>query len=137
MRGATSVSSIKGRARLKRYLAPSASVQEDATEIQGTSRCDGRRPVTKYAAAATKPQSAPAVPATVKARSTVVSSGHFRRKTALKSARSKPQILRARFFKFGSPGIVPLVRPGVRRVASRGSCSHPVARCRIVPPPDK
>src|SRR5918997_6321789 len=113
-RGATSVSSIKGRARLNRYLVPSASVQESATATQGTSRCEGRRPVSRNAPAARKPQSAPAVPTMVKARITAVSGGHFRRKTALNSARSRSLILCASFFKqsllrdpgFGPPGIL-------------------------------
>ena len=100
MSGATSVSSINGRARLKRYLAPSAHVQESATATQGTSRCDDRKPVKRNAPAARKPQSAPAVPTTVKARITVVSGGHFRRKTALNSVRSRFHILRTKFFKF-------------------------------------
>src|ERR687896_1005341 len=117
MSGATSVSSMKGRARLKRYLAPSASVQESATATQGTSRCEGRKPVKRNAPAARKPQSAPAVPTTVKERITTVSGGHFRRKTTLNSVRSRSCILRTRFFKFacfslegfGPPGIVPLL----------------------------
>src|SRR5918997_6039845 len=72
MRGATSVSSIKGRARLKRYLVPSASVQESATATQGTRRCEGRRPVSRNAPAASVPHRKPAVPMTVKARITPV-----------------------------------------------------------------
>src|ERR671917_1832013 len=85
MSGATSVSSMKGRARLKRYLAPSASVQESATATQGTSRCEGRKPVKRNAPAARVPQRKPAVPTTVKARITAVSGGHLKRKTTMKS----------------------------------------------------
>ncbi len=99
MSGATSVSSMKGLARLKRYLAPSASVQESATATQGTSRCEGRRPVNRNAPAARKPQSVPAVPTMVKARITTVSGVHLMRKTILNSVRSISLIVRARFFK--------------------------------------
>src|SRR3712207_1592906 len=96
--GATSVSSIKGRARLKRYLAPSASVQERATAAQGTRRCEGRRPVKRKAPAASVPHRKPAVPMTVEARITVVRGLHLTRNTTLKSARSRSRILRSRFF---------------------------------------
>src|SRR5215203_3379972 len=71
--GAISVSHINGRARSKRYLAPSATLQDAATAAQGIRRRRGSRPVSKKARAARKPQRAPAVPATVKARITAVS----------------------------------------------------------------
>ena len=38
IRGAISVSEMKGRARLKRYYAPSATVQEITTAAHGTRR---------------------------------------------------------------------------------------------------
>src|SRR5215212_1616457 len=98
--GAISVSHIKGRARSKRYLAPSATVHEAATAAQGTRRRRGSRPVNKKARAARKPQRAPAVPATVKARITAVSGAHFRPKSALNSARSRSFTLRVKPFKF-------------------------------------
>jgi hypothetical protein len=44
------------------------------------------------------------------------------RKIALNSARSRSLILRARFFKLGSPGIVPVFGPGVPGTARRGTC---------------
>src|SRR5918998_1569307 len=125
MSGATSVSSINGRARLKRYLAPSASVQESATATQGIRRFESRKPVKTNAPAARAPQRKPAVPTTVKARITTVSGANFRRKTTLKRARSRSHILRIRFFTFayfsleafGPPGIVPFLGAGVRRSA--------------------
>ena len=104
---------------MKRYFAPSASVQEAAMATQGPSRCEGRRPVIRKSPAAMKPQSAPAVPATVKARITVVMGGHLWRKIALKSALSRSLILRARFFNLGSPGIVPVFGPSVRERVSK------------------
>src|ERR687885_903244 len=58
MRGAISVSEIKGRARLNRYLAPSATVQEIATAVHGKRRWEGSRPVTRKARAAITPHKA-------------------------------------------------------------------------------
>src|SRR5215211_3366308 len=124
MRCATSVSSIKGRARLKRYLQPSANVHEGATATQGPTKCEGRKPVKRNAPAARTPQSAPAVPAMVKARSRAVNGGHFRRKMALNSARSRSLIVRTSFFNladFALEGfdIVPSLGPGVRQRSRR------------------
>ena len=53
----------------------------------------------------------PAVPATVKARITVVIGGHLWRKIALKSALSRSLILRARFFN-RIAGYCTRLRPG-------------------------
>src|SRR3954468_17788160 len=78
IRGAISVSQRKGRVRLKRYFAPSATVHEAAIAVHGIRSRDGSRPVSRNATAARKPQRAPAVPATVNARITNVSGAHFR-----------------------------------------------------------
>ena len=98
--GAISASHIKGRARSNRYLAPSAIVHEAATAAQGIKRRRGWRPVSKKARAARKPQRAPAVPTTVKARITAVSGAHFRLKSTRNSARSRSLTLRVEPFKF-------------------------------------
>src|SRR5215208_587069 len=98
--GAISVSHINGRARSKRYLAPSATLQDAETAAQGIRRRRGSRPVSKKARAARKPQRAPAVPATVKARITAVSGAHFRPKSTRNSARSRSLTLRVKPFKF-------------------------------------
>src|SRR5215216_7622280 len=98
--GAISVSHIKGRARSKRYLAPSATVQDAATAAQGIRRRRGSRPVNKKARTARKPHRAPAVPTTVKARITAVSGVHFRPKSTRNSARSRSLTLRVKLFKF-------------------------------------
>src|SRR5829696_5180861 len=100
MRGAISVSQTKGRVRSKRYFAPSATVHEAATAVQGIRRCEGWRPVSRNALAARKPQRAPAVPATVNARITDVSGAHLRPKTHRNRDRSRSLILRAMPFKF-------------------------------------
>src|SRR5918995_6643115 len=77
MSGATSVSRIKGRARSKRCLAPSATNHDPATAAHGTSRHEtsvesSTRPAatttTRRAAAAKNPHRAPAVPAIVEGR---------------------------------------------------------------------
>src|ERR687893_2758198 len=107
MRGATSVSQIKGRARSKRYLVPSASVQEPATAAQGMRRYAGLRPVKRKATKAKEPQRKPAVPITVKKRSTEVSGAQFRPNTALKAARSRSLTLRAKPFKILRPSSRP------------------------------
>src|SRR5215204_3841124 len=99
IRGAISVSQMKGRVRLKRYLAPSATVHEAATAAQGIRRCRGWNPVSKKAPAARKPHRTPAVPATVKARITAVSGAHFSPKSARNSARSRSLTLRVKPFK--------------------------------------
>src|SRR5215210_3303439 len=90
--GATPVSHIKGRARSKRYLVPSANVQEPATAAQGTMRAAGSKPV--------------------KRRSTEVKGAHLRPKTARKVARSRSLTLRAKPFK--------ILRPS--SLASGGHC---------------
>src|SRR5215210_592274 len=112
IRGATSVSHIKGRARSKRYLVPSANVQEPATAAQGTMRFAGSKPVKRKATKAKKPQRKPAVPTTVKKRSTEVKGAHLRPKTARKVARSRSLTLRAKPFK--------ILRPS--SLASGGHC---------------
>src|SRR5919202_7125902 len=99
MRGAISVSEIKGRARSNRNFAPSATAQETATAAHGMSRWEGSRPVMRKARAAITPHKAPAVPATVKARISDVNGAHLRRKIARNIARSRFLILRTRFFK--------------------------------------
>src|ERR671916_1380405 len=99
MRGAISASQIKGRARSKRYLVPSATVQEPATAAQGTRRFASSIPVKTKAAKANAPQRNPAVPTTVKKRSTAVSGVHLTPKTVLKAARSRSLTLRATPFK--------------------------------------
>src|SRR5215210_6403457 len=100
IRGAISVSQRKGLVRLKRYFAPSATVHEAAIAVQGIRSREGSRPVSRNAAAARKPQRAPAVPATVNARITDVSGPHFTPNTARKRARSRSLTLRATPFKF-------------------------------------
>src|SRR5829696_8861193 len=99
IRGAISVSQRKGRVRSNRYFTPSATVHEAATAVHGIRSREGSRPVSRNAAAARKPQRAPAVPATVKARITDVSGAHFTPKIARNRARSRSLILRATPFK--------------------------------------
>src|SRR5215210_2186393 len=99
MRGAISVSEIKGRARLNRNLAPSARVQETATAAHGKRRSEGSRPVARKPKAAITPHNAPALPATVKARITNVNGLHLTRKTTRNNARSRFRIFDTRFFK--------------------------------------
>src|SRR5918998_1360476 len=99
IRGATSVSQIKGRARSKMYLVPSATVQEPATAAHGMRRLARSRPVARKARKAKAPQRNPAVPTTVKKRSTAVSGVHLTPKTVLKAARSRSLTLRATPFK--------------------------------------
>jgi hypothetical protein len=99
IRGAISASQVKGLARSKRYLAPSATVQEPATAAQGTSRFGNSSPVKRKAAKAKAPQRNPAVPTTVKKRSTTVSGFHLRPNTARKAARSRSLTLPAKPFK--------------------------------------
>src|SRR5919205_2751762 len=103
MRGAISVSEMKGRARLTRTFAPSATVQEIATATHGTSRCEGSRPVTRKARAAITPHKAPAFPAIVKARISDVNGPHLKRKIARNNARSRFRIPSTRFSKFRGP----------------------------------
>jgi hypothetical protein len=91
---------MKGLARLNRYFAPSAAVQEAATATQGIKSREGSKPVSKNAMAARQPQRAPAVPATVNARIKDVSGVHLMPKTARNRARSRSLILRAMLFKF-------------------------------------
>src|SRR5215213_1802369 len=99
IRGAIPVSQRKGLVRLKRYFAPSASVQEAATAVQGIRSREGSKPASRNAPAATNPQRAPAVPATVNARMTDVSGAHFTPNIALNRARSRSLTLRAKPFK--------------------------------------
>src|ERR687893_934309 len=107
MRGAISASQVKGRARSKRYLVPSATVHEPATAAHGTKRFVGSRPVNRKATKAKDPQRKPAVPTSVKKRSTEVSGAHLRLKTARKVARSRSLTLRAKPFKFLRPSSRP------------------------------
>ena len=100
MSGAISESQMKGLARLKRYFAPSATVQEAATAIQGIRSREGSKPVIRNATAARQPQRAPAVPATVNARIKDVSGVHLIPKTARNRVRSRFLILRAMPFMF-------------------------------------
>src|SRR5215217_6609815 len=99
IRGAIPVSQRNGRVRLKRYFAPSATVHEAAMEVHGIRSRQGSRPVSRNPTAARKPQRAPAVPATVKARITEVSGAHFTPNIARKRARSRSLTLRAMPFK--------------------------------------
>src|SRR5919202_5014593 len=99
-RGAISVSEMKGRARLNRNFTPSATVQEIATAAQGTSRCEGSRPVIRKARAAITPHKAPAFPAMVKARISEVNGLHLKRKIARNIARSRFLIPSTSFFTF-------------------------------------
>src|ERR671916_1693680 len=107
MRGAISASQTNGRARSKRYLVPSATVQEPATAAQGTRRFVSSSPVKTKAAKAKAPQRKPAVPTTVKKRSTAVSGAHLRPNTARKAARSRSLTVRAKPFKTLHPSSRP------------------------------
>src|SRR5215204_6369765 len=99
IRGAISVLYIKGRARLNRDFTPSASVQETATAVHGTSRWKGSSPLTRKPRAASMPHKAPAVPATVKLRISDVNGTHLKQKIARNSARSRSLILSTTLFK--------------------------------------
>src|SRR5919199_3426952 len=100
MRGAISVPEMKGRARLNRNFALSATVQETTTATHGTSSCEGSRPVIRKARAAITSHKAPAIPAMVKARISDVTGLHLKRKIARNIARSRFLIPSTRFFKF-------------------------------------
>ena len=89
MRGAMLVSEIKGRDLSKRYLVASARVQEPAMAAHGTKRLGSPNPVTRNATAATIPHKAPAEPATVNHRITVVKGGHLIRNIIWNNRRSR------------------------------------------------
>lgn len=78
IRGAIPVSWIKGRARLKRYFATSATAQEIATAAQGMRRWESSRPVTRKARAAVTYQKALIFPAMVRAPINDVNGAHLR-----------------------------------------------------------